>query len=220
MMLKCTLFVLWFQAGRWKICFFFFFFFFFFSSFFLLVLLLLLLLFAVVCGVVGRGRGAAAKKQSSVFLSIKGEKQGQIGGEASQKGKENLWQVLSYSQDVKPGKSDKTLFVVVREGSASPLLLAATSNAELLDVQLSLWQRQRSGAERVFMTLHLTNAKISDLKSTFDANGSFDDVWCFFLSLSFFLFLSFFLSFSSFLCIRTRKTFVFKFATKVAKCIC
>ena len=61
--------------------------------------------------------------------------------------------------------------IFIQKGTGSPLLLAATLNSEVLEVGLSLWKKQSSGLERQYLTMQLTNAKISDLKSSFDNQG-------------------------------------------------
>jgi type VI secretion system secreted protein Hcp len=114
------------------------------------------------------------------YVTIKGQKQGQIKGDVTQKGREGTILGQSFSHEVlsprdaasglPTGKRmHKPLMFTTPWGSATPRLYTALFNNEnLTSVELRFWRAPESpagAAEVQFMTITLTNASISDIQS-------------------------------------------------------
>ncbi len=122
------------------------------------------------------------------FLSIKGQKSGDIKGDVAQKGHEGWNSVvaidygLTIPTDAASGlptgrRQHQPISFTLRWSKATPLLLsAAASNENLMDVQFQRWAPQLAaasgtGAEVNSDTIQLTNARIVSLK-IIDRNGN------------------------------------------------
>lgn len=118
------------------------------------------------------------------YATIKGQKQGVIKGDVTQKGREGtiLGQALSHDvispRDAASGlptgkRMHRPLTFTTPWGSATPKLYTAMFNNEnLTSVELRFWRPAPAsqagasvGAEVQFMTITLTNASLSDIQS-------------------------------------------------------
>lgn len=119
----------------------------------------------------------------NAYLSLKGEKQGEIKGSVTQKGREGKIMVIAVEHGVTSprdvasgqatGKRMHKPFVITKElDMSSPLLYAALVSNEVIPTwELQFWAPQAntsvgggSGAEVMRYTVRLTNASISDIR--------------------------------------------------------
>jgi type VI secretion system secreted protein Hcp len=125
---------------------------------------------------------AAVPSQAALnfYISIKGQKQGQIKGDVTQKGRENTIMGISYSHDIlsprdpasglpSGRRQHKPITVRMEWGSQTPLLFSAMVNNEnLAEVKMEFYRPQLTAATGVgqevqFMTITLTNANIASI---------------------------------------------------------
>lgn len=118
----------------------------------------------------------AADAAAIAYLRIKGQKQGDFRGGATQKGREGMLEVdattheIVSPHDVSTGlasgkRQHKPLAVVVELDRALPQLYAALVNNETLtSVELKFYRPSSSGAEQQFFTIKLTNASIASIR--------------------------------------------------------
>lgn len=117
----------------------------------------------------------------NAYLKLKGQKQGDIKGSVTQKGREGKIMVIAVSHEVlsprdsasglATGKRQHKPFVITKElDKSSPLLYKALINNEnITEWELQFWTPQISGAvggggaERQHYTVKLTNAKIASI---------------------------------------------------------
>ncbi len=138
---------------------------------------------------------AGAAHAETGFLSIKGQKTGEIKGELMQKGHEGWSSVLSMDYgltiptDTASGmatgrRAHQGISFTLRWSKATPLLLnAAATNETLTDVQFQRWTPQTAAATGIGVeinadTIQLTNAHITSLKivDQKDDDGRLDTV--------------------------------------------
>jgi type VI secretion system secreted protein Hcp len=119
------------------------------------------------------------------YVTIKAQKQGQIKGDVTQKGREGTLLGLSLNHEVfsprdaasglPTGKRmHKPLTFVTPWGAATPKLFTAMFNNETLPtVELKFWRPSLlpgagtpAGSEIQFLTITLTNASLADIQST------------------------------------------------------
>lgn len=118
----------------------------------------------------------------NAYLKLKGQKQGDVKGSVTQKGRENKIMVIAVSHEVvsprdmasglPSGKRQHKPFLVTKElDKSSPLLYKALcTNENITEWELQFWTTQMTGAiggagiERQHYTVKLTNAKICDIK--------------------------------------------------------
>jgi type VI secretion system secreted protein Hcp len=116
---------------------------------------------------------------SALYLKVKGAKQGDIKGDVTEKGKENLIRTISFQHEVASprdaasgqatGKRQHSPLVITKEiDKSSPLLMSAlTSNENLSEVTLTFYRPGKAiGVNELWYTIALKNASISDIKST------------------------------------------------------
>jgi type VI secretion system secreted protein Hcp len=108
-------------------------------------------------------------------LTLKGNKQGDIKGSVTQKGRENSIMVVATSHSIisprdaasglPTGKRMHKPFVITKEVDIStPLLYTAlTNNEQIVTWQLNYWRPSATGAEDQYFTVKLTNASISSV---------------------------------------------------------
>ena len=117
----------------------------------------------------------------SGFLTLKGQKQGDIRGSVTQRGRENSILVHSFSHEIvsprdaasglATGKRQHRPVTLLKEvdSSSLPLLRAFVSNEVLVAWELRFWQPVSGAAgaatERQFYTVRLTNATIASIRS-------------------------------------------------------
>ena len=111
-------------------------------------------------------------------LKLVGQKQGQIKGSVTQKGREDSILVHAYSHEIviphdsasgqPSGKRQHKPLIITKEvDKATPALhTAASSNENLTSFTLQFWEPQtRGGTEVQSFTIKLTNARIASVKS-------------------------------------------------------
>jgi type VI secretion system secreted protein Hcp len=111
------------------------------------------------------------------YMSVKGKKQGQFKGEATQSNRKDMWMpVLSFQMGVlsprdaatgqPSGKRQYKPVTIIKEwGAASPQGLAAcATNEDLSDVVIEFSKANPTGAEYVYQTVHLTDAIIVEVE--------------------------------------------------------
>ncbi len=112
------------------------------------------------------------------YLKLKGQKQGDIKGGVTQKGREGKILVMAFDHEVQTprdpasglptGKRMHRPFTITKEiDKSSPLLYSALVNNETLTVwELQCFAAKSTGAEVNTYTVTLTNARIVDITST------------------------------------------------------
>ena len=116
----------------------------------------------------------------NAYLKLKGQKQGEIKGSVTQKGREGKILVIAAIHDVlsprdpasglATGKRMHKPFVITKEvDKSSPLLYnALVNNENITEWELQFWSpgsnsRTGFGIEKQYYTVKLTNASISDI---------------------------------------------------------
>ena len=125
------------------------------------------LLFASVLAL-GLVASQTAHAALNAYLTLKGNKQGEIKGSVTQKGREGKIMVIAVDHQIKPGQSklQHGAFVITKElDKSTPLLFKAATTGETFDFELQFWTpqiqaQQGVGAERQHYTVKLTGAKI------------------------------------------------------------
>jgi type VI secretion system secreted protein Hcp len=118
----------------------------------------------------------SSSANSTVFMSLVGQKSGVITGEVTQKGREGQHALLAYSHEVvsprdpatglPTGKRQHQPFRVVKLiNRASPVLLNVLATAErLTTVTIDVWSPSATGTEVKVLTYTLTNASLVSLR--------------------------------------------------------
>lgn len=116
----------------------------------------------------------------NAYLKLKGQKQGEIKGSVTQKGRENKIMVIAVNHDIisprdaasglATGRRMHKPFVITKElDKSTPLLHKALSNNELItEFELQFWTNKLSkvgaaGTENQHYTVKLTNANICEI---------------------------------------------------------
>ena len=111
----------------------------------------------------------------NAYLTLKGQKQGEIKGSVTQKGRENKIMVIAVSHDIMSprdhasglptGKRMHKPFVITKElDKSSPLLYnALVNNENIPEWELHFWQPSATGAEKQHYSIKLTNANIASI---------------------------------------------------------
>jgi type VI secretion system secreted protein Hcp len=111
----------------------------------------------------------------NAYLKLKGQKQGEIKGSVTQKGREGKIMVIAVSHDIvsprdaasglPTGKRMHKPFVITKElDKSSPLLYnALVNNENIQEWELNFWQPSATGAEKQHYTIKLTNANIASI---------------------------------------------------------
>jgi len=112
----------------------------------------------------------------NAYLKIEAEKQGQIKGSVTQKGREDSIMVIAVSHDIDSprdaasglatGKRRHGPFVITKElDKSSPLLYSVLVNNEnIKSWKLQFWRPSPTGAEVQNYTIELVNATIASVK--------------------------------------------------------
>jgi type VI secretion system secreted protein Hcp len=112
----------------------------------------------------------------SIWMSVKGAKQGDIKSETTAKGREGLIECIEFEADMESphdvhsglatGKRQhKPLVVRKRVDKTTPLLSGAlVTNETLSTVKLQFWRPKGDGSSEQFYTIELTNAGLSKQK--------------------------------------------------------
>jgi type VI secretion system secreted protein Hcp len=99
-----------------------------------------------------------------VYLTVRGQKQGEIKGDVTQKGREGAMEVTKLelgSSGSGGARKWDSLRITKHVDQATPLLLSAYfSNETLTNATLKLWRPAANGVEEQFMTITLQNAQI------------------------------------------------------------
>jgi type VI secretion system secreted protein Hcp len=124
----------------------------------------------------------------NAYMTIKGSKQGQINGSVTQKGREGMILVHSFSnaivspRDPASGlptgkRMHKPLFFLKEVDKSSPLLWnVLTTNENLTSVQIQFWSPANAaagtgvGIEKQVYTVTLTNASIASMEQSMPSN--------------------------------------------------
>lgn len=136
---------------------------------------------------------AAVPSQAALnfYISVRGQKQGAIKGDVTQKGREGTIMGIAYSheitspRDVATGlaigkRVHKPITVRMEWGSQTPLLFnAMVTNENLPEVKMDFYRPQLAaasgvGSEVQFMTITLTNANIASIHYAMDNNKNPD----------------------------------------------
>ncbi len=111
----------------------------------------------------------------NAYLKLKGQKQGEIKGSITQKGRENKIAVIAVSHEVisprdpasglPTGKRMHKPFVITKElDKSTPLLFnALTNNENIPEWELQFWRPSGTGAEQQHYTVKLTNANVASI---------------------------------------------------------
>lgn len=111
----------------------------------------------------------------NAYLAIVAEKQGQIKGSVTQKGREGKIMVIAVAHEIvcprdpasgqPTGKRMHKPLIITKElDRSTPLLYSVLVNNEnIKDFQLQFWQPSATGVEKQHYTVKLTNANISQI---------------------------------------------------------
>jgi type VI secretion system secreted protein Hcp len=111
----------------------------------------------------------------NAYLKLKGQKQGDINGSVTQKGRENKIMVIAVSHEIMSprdpasglptGKRMHKPFVITKElDKSTPLLQNVLVNNETIkDWELQFWVPSATGAEKQHYTVRLTNSNIASV---------------------------------------------------------
>ena len=111
----------------------------------------------------------------NAYLKLKGQKQGDIKGSVTQRGREDKIMVIASnhsifspsdeSSGIPTGKYIHKPFVITKEvDKSTPLLYQAfVSNEGMSEWKLQFWKPNASGAEVQYYTVELTNANIANI---------------------------------------------------------
>jgi type VI secretion system secreted protein Hcp len=111
----------------------------------------------------------------NAYLKLKGQKQGEIKGSVTQKGREGKIMVIGVMHEIvcprdvvsglPTGKRFHKPFLIKKElDCSSPLLLnMLVNNENIPQWELQFWQPSATGQERQHFTVELTNATISSI---------------------------------------------------------
>ena len=113
----------------------------------------------------------------NAYLSLKGNKQGDIKGSVTQKGREGKLMIIAFNHEVvsprdaasglPTGKPQHKPISVTKEADkATPLLYSALVNNEQITTwKLEFWEPSSTGAEKQFYTIELENASIAGIRA-------------------------------------------------------
>jgi type VI secretion system secreted protein Hcp len=119
---------------------------------------------------------------SSAYLTLKGQKQGDIPGSVTLKGKENTILVHAFDNEISStrdkgsgllsGKQQHNPLTILKEiDKSSPRLWSALVNNETLTHwQLDFWVPQAGGVSKLTYTVQLTNAMIASIHEFMEDN--------------------------------------------------
>ena len=111
----------------------------------------------------------------NAYLKLKGNKQGEIKGSITQKGRENKIAVIAVTHDIisprdaasglPTGKRMHKPFVITKElDKSSPLLYnILVHNENITEWELQFWQPSATGAEKQHYSIKLLNANIASI---------------------------------------------------------
>lgn len=126
---------------------------------------------------------AEAEAALNAYLTLKGQKQGQIKGSVTKKGREGKIEIISLSHEIvsprdaasgqATGKRQHKPFVITKElDKSSPLLnTMLTNNENIPEWTLEVYEPNSKGVEALAYTIKLTNASIASIRLVTDANG-------------------------------------------------
>jgi type VI secretion system secreted protein Hcp len=109
----------------------------------------------------------------NAYLKLKGQKQGQIKGSVTQKGRQDMIMVIATQHEIASprdaasglptGKRQHHPLVLTKElDKASPLLYnALVNNENITEFELQFWQPSATGVEKQHYTIQLVNASIA-----------------------------------------------------------
>lgn len=123
----------------------------------------------------------------NAYMTIKGQKQGQINGSVTQKGHENGILIHSFSHEIDSPRDPasglptgkrmhKPVFFLKEVDKSSPLLWnALTTNENLTSCQIQFWAPAVAagaaiGVEKLIYTVTLTNANIASMLQSMPSN--------------------------------------------------
>ena len=111
----------------------------------------------------------------NAYLKLKGQKQGEIKGSVTQKGRENKIAVIAVSHEVTSprdpasglptGKRMHKPFTITKElDKSTPLLYnLLVNNENVTEWELQFWQPSATGAEKQHYTVKLYNANVASI---------------------------------------------------------
>ena len=109
------------------------------------------------------------------YLKLKGQKQGEIKGSVTQKGREGKIMVIAVSHEIvcprdpasglPTGKRMHKPFIITKElDKSTPLLYnVLVNNENIQEWELQFWQPSATGAEKQHYTVKLVNANIASI---------------------------------------------------------
>lgn len=119
--------------------------------------------------------GGAASAELNAYLRIRGQKQGEVKGGVTQKGREDSIMVIASSHSIvsprdpasglPTGKRMHKPFVITKEvDKASPILYRMlTTNENITNFRLQFWKPGANGTEVQYLTIELVNANIASI---------------------------------------------------------
>ena len=134
------------------------------------------------------GTSTTAEKSVFMYLSLKGETQGDIIGSVTENGHEDSIEVLSYSHSIisprdaasglPTGKRQHSPLVITKQiDRSTPLLYQALiMNEELTTWKLEFWKISQTGKSEMFYSIELYKASIAEISPRGSNFGSTEHV--------------------------------------------
>jgi type VI secretion system secreted protein Hcp len=128
-----------------------------------------------------------AEAALNAYLNLKGQKQGDVKGSVTKKGREGTITVESVSHEVlsprdaasglPTGKRQHKPFVITKpvDRSSPQLMTMLTNNENISTWELKVYEPGSKG-ETLIYTIKLTNANISSIRLVTDADGNLDEI--------------------------------------------
>jgi type VI secretion system secreted protein Hcp len=139
---------------------------------------------SLVAGTMVLATAASAGAATSIFMTLTGQKSGQVAGSVAQKGREKSIAVTAFEDEVisprDPAsglptgqRQHKPLKVTIEIDQSAPILYnMLATNENITAMELKFWRPPTTaptGEERQVYSVKLTNASISEIHATTDA---------------------------------------------------
>lgn len=124
---------------------------------------------------------SSASAANTIFMTLTGQKSGNVKGSVTQRGRENSIQVSAVDDEIVSPRDPasglptgqrqhKPLKVTIEIDQSAPILYQMLSTNETITMlELKFWRPSPSGVEAQFYTVRLTNASISEIHASTDA---------------------------------------------------
>jgi type VI secretion system secreted protein Hcp len=125
---------------------------------------------------------SSASAANTIFMTLTGQKSGNVRGGVTQKGRENSILVAAFDDEIVSPRDPasglatgqrqhKPLKVTIEIDQSAPILYQMlATNENITNLELKFWRPSAVGVDAQFYTVKLTNASIADIHATTDAS--------------------------------------------------